>query len=214
MRPADPEIQTTPAAQEMGGTDPMRTPGAAGAVAIVLLAVVATGCSGDDEDSSFVPRGEVGSPTPGNPEIVDTVVNVETGRWGHDAMIPTLVEYLEARQSSMRERRIVPDLVETATFQWIQQQRLVIADAEDRGWTVPAAARMRVVGVEPGNADAVVRVCMWGPSVDFIDAKSGEPVRSQQRQWYPFDVKMVLAGDRWYVSAAAEGAFACEVDEG
>ena len=194
----------------MGGTDPMRTPSAAGAVAIVLLAVVAAGCS-DDADSSFVPHGEVG---PGNPETVDTVVDIETGRWRNDAMIPTLVEYLEARQSSMRERRIVPDMVETATFQWIQQQRLVIADAEDRGWTVPAEARMRVVGVEAGNADAVVRVCMWGPSVDFVDAKSGEPVRSQQRQWYPFDVKMVLAGDRWYVSAAAEGAFACEVGKG
>jgi hypothetical protein len=194
----------------------MPIPRAAGMVAIALLGIVAAGCSGDD-DSGFEPRGSVDSSTSDGSEVEDaedTVVRVDTGRWSNDAMIPTLVEYLEARQTSMRERRIVPDMVETATFQWIQQQRLVISDAEDRGWTVPAEARMRVVGVEPGNSDAVVRVCMWGPSVDFIEAETDEPVRSQMRQWYPFDVRMVLARDRWYVSAAAEAAFACEVDEG
>jgi hypothetical protein len=178
---------------------------------------ISAGCSSGGDDSGFSPRGSVDSSTSDSSdaeEIEDTVVRVDTGRWSNNAMIPTLVEYLEARQTSMRERRIVTDMVETATFQWIQQQRLVISDAEDRGWTVPAEARMRVVGVEPGDSDAVVRLCMWGPSVDFIQAKTGEPVGSQMRQWYPFDVKMVLARDRWYVSAAAEAAFACEVDEG
>jgi hypothetical protein len=193
----------------------MPGPGPTAMVAVVLLGVAA-GCSGDD-DGGFEPRGSVDSSTSDDSDagdVEDTVVRVDTGRWSNDVMIPTLVDYLEARQTSMRERRIVPDMVETATFQWIQQQRLVIADAEDRGWTVPAEARMRVVGVEPGNSDAVVRVCMWGPSVDFVQVESGEPVESQMRQWYPFDVKMVQARARWYVSAAAEAAFACEVDEG
>ena len=190
----------------------MFSPGAICAVVLAVGAVMA-GCSGEDE-GTFQPRGSVASQTPGDSESEDTVVRVDTGRWAEDAMVPTLVEYLEARQASMRERRIVPDLVETATFQWIQQQRLVISDAEHLGWTVPAEARMRIVGVEPGNSDAIVRVCMWGPSVDFVDAETGEPVRSQMRQWYSFAVKMVLARSHWYVSAAAEGAFACEVDEG
>jgi len=181
--------------------------------AVLVVGSAAVGCGGGGDDSSFVPRGSVTASTTGD-SADDTVVRVDTGRWADDAMMPTLVEYLEARQASMRERRIVPDMVATATFQWIQQQRLVISDAEDRGWTVPAEARMRIVGVEPGNSDAVVRVCMWGPSVDFVDTETGEPVRSHLRQWYPFDVKMVLADSHWYVSAAAEGAFACEVDEG
>jgi hypothetical protein len=191
----------------------MPTPAAICAAVLAATAVLA-GCGGGGDDSSFVPRGSVTAATPEDSDTQDTGVRVDTGRWADDAMVPTLVEYLEARQASMRERRIVPDMVATATFQWVQQQRLVISDAEDRGWTVPAEARMRIVGVEPGNSDAVVRVCMWGPSVDFVDAETGEPVRSHLRQWYPFDVKMVLAGSHWYVSAAAEGAFACEVDEG
>jgi len=181
--------------------------------AVLAATAVLAGCGGDGDDGSFVPRGSVTAAPPADSDP-DTDVRVDTGRWADDAMVPTLVEYLEARQASMRERRIVPDMVATATFQWIQQQRLVISDAEDRGWTVPAEAWMRIVGVEPGNSDAVVRVCMWGPSVDFVDVETGEPVRSHLRQWYPFDVKMVLAGSHWYVSAAAEGAFACEVDEG
>lgn len=191
----------------------MPTPAAICASVLAATAALA-GCGGGGDDSSFVPRGSVTAATPGGSDAQETDVRVDTGRWADDAMVPTLVEYLEARQASMRERRIVPDMVATATFQWIQQQRLVISDAEDRGWTVPAEARMRIAGVKLGNSDAVVRVCMWGPSVDFVDAETGEPVRSHLRQWYPFDVKMVLAGSHWYVSAAAEGAFACEVDEG
>lgn len=159
----------------------------------------------------------VGSAGPGPSDTLSsgsTVVRVDTGRWGELMMMPTLVEYLRARQASMRERRIVPDMVETATFQWIQRQRAVIADANRRGWTVPARARVRIVGVRPNGADAVVRVCMWGPSVDFVDTETGESVQPEVRQWYPFDVRMVQVGDRWYVSAAAEGQFGCEVGEG
>jgi hypothetical protein len=185
------------------------------ALLTMLLATggMVAGCSGDD-DSGFEPTGEVTTSDPGTSDSDATVVRVDTGKWSNDVMVPTLVEYLEARQASMRERRIVPDMVETATFQWIQRQRAVIADAQQRDWTVPAAARMRIVGIESGDSDAVVQVCMWGPSVDFVDAETGEPVRAQKRQWYPFDVKMVMAGDRWYVAAAAEGAFGCEVDDG
>lgn len=184
-----------------------------GVIAVLSCAGVLAGCS-DDDESSFEPQGEVESSASGNSDPEGTVVHVDTGEWSNDVMVPTLVEYLEARQASMRERRIVPDLVETATFQWVQQQRAVIADAKQRGWTVPAEAEMQVVGVESAGLDAVVQVCMWGPSVDFIDAKTGQSVRPEKRQWYPFDVKMVMAGERWYVSAAAQGDFACEVDEG
>jgi hypothetical protein len=185
------------------------------ALAAMLLcaSAVATACSGGDDDS-FEPTGSVGSSSGPDSGADETVVRVDTGQWGNDAMMPTLVEYLDARQTSMRERRITPAMVETATFQWIQQQRAVIADAEQRGWTVPAQARMRIAGVESDGADAVVRVCMWAPSVDFVDAKTGKPVEPEVRQWYPFDVKMVLADDRWYVAAAAEGDFGCEVDDG
>jgi|GEM_PF-3211441 hypothetical protein len=184
------------------------------ALLAMLLAVggAVAGCSGDDD--GFEPAGEVSSTDTGSSEPTATVVRVDTGRWSDDVMVPTLVDYLEARQASMRERRIVPDLVETATFQWIQRQRAVIADAKQRDWTVPARAKMRIVGIESGGSDAIVQVCMWGPSVDFVDVETGAPVNAPKRQWYPFDVKMVLAGDRWYVAAAAEGAFGCEVDDG
>jgi len=182
-------------------------------VAMLLAGGLATACS-DNDDGSFEPTGSVDSPSDGNSTADDTVVRVDTGEWGNDVMVPTLVEYLEARQTSLRERRITPEMVETATFQWIQQQRAVIANAKERDWTIPAQARVRVVGVESDVPDAVVHVCMWGPSVDFVDAKTGKPVEPEVRQWYPFDVKMVMVDDRWYVAAAAEGEFGCEVEEG
>lgn len=181
---------------------------------VAALAWGGVACSGDDGESSFEPRGQVESSDAGNSTTAETVVRVDTGRWGDEPMMPTLLDYLEARQASMRERRIVPEMVSSATYQWVQQQRAVIADAEDRGWTVPARAEMRIVGVRPGPSDTTVRLCMWGPSVDFIDRRSGEPIRSGERQWHPFDVKMVQVEDRWFVSAAAEGEFPCEVDEG
>jgi hypothetical protein len=181
-------------------------------VAMLLASGLATACS-DSDDGSFEPTGSVGS-SDATANTDDTVVRVDTGKWGNDVMVPTLVEYLDARQTSMRERRITPEMVETATFQWIQQQRAVIADAKERGWTVPAEAKMRVVGVDEDGPDAVVRVCMWAPSVDFIDANTGKSVDPEMRQWYPFDVRMVMVDDRWYVAAAAEGEFGCEVDNG
>ena len=183
-----------------------------GVIAVLSLAGVLAGCS-DDDESSFEPWGEFESSS-GSSDPEGAVVHVDTGEWSNDAMVPTLVDYLEARQASMRERRITPDLVGTATFQWIQQQRAVIADAKRRGWTVPDEARMQIVGVDADGAEAVVQVCMWGPSVDFVEVETGQSVRPEKRQWYPFDVKMVMAGERWYVAAAAQGDFACEVDEG
>jgi hypothetical protein len=182
-------------------------------VPTLLAGALLTSCSGDDE-SDFEPSGSVDPDLAGNLADDDTVVRVDTGRWSDDVMVPTLVEYLEARQTSMRERRIVPEMIGTATFDWVQQQRSVIADAKERGWTVPKQARMRVVGIDTAAGDAMVQVCMWGPSVDFIEVKTGEPVNQEMRQWYPFDVKMVLADDRWYVAAAAEGDFRCEAGEG
>ena len=184
-----------------------------GVIALLASTGVLAGCSGDDE-SSFEPKGEIGSAETGGSGPERTVVHVDTGKWSDAVMVPTLVDYLEARQESMRERRITPAMVETATFQWIQRQRAVIADAKERGWTVPDEARMRIVGVRDRGADAIVRLCMWGPSVDFIEVDTGRPVRPEKRQWYPFDVKMVQAGEHWYVSAAAQGKFSCEVDEG
>jgi hypothetical protein len=182
-------------------------------VALLVAGGLATACS-DDDDGTLEPTGSVDSSPYASSNSDDTVVRVDPGEWGNDAMVPTLVDYLDARQTSMRERRITPEMVGTATFQWIQQQRAVIADAKKRGWTVPAEARVRVVGVDEDGPDAMVHVCMWAPSVDFVDAKTGKPVEPGVRQWYPFDVKMVLVDDRWYVAAAAEGEFGCEVDKG
>jgi len=184
------------------------------ATALLSLTLVSGGCSdeplpvnaGDPPPTVAVADGtEQAAPT--------AAVNVDTGRWASEAPIPTLTDYLQARQASMRAHAATADLVTTSTFQWLQQQRQVIAVAEEQGWTVPPAATMRVERAVVGGVDAVIGLCLWGPSVDFVDQSTGEPVRRMTPQWHPFDVKMVLAGDRWLVAGAARGAFRCEEEQ-
>jgi len=52
--------------------------------------------------------------------------------------------------------------------------------------------------------------CHWSPSVDFVDAATGRPIRNSPAQWHPFDVKMVQVTDRWLVAGVARGDFTCE----
>jgi len=187
------------------------------ATALLSLAFVSGGCS--DEPLPL----NAGDPAPtavvaGGTEQAEgtapaAAVNVDTGRWASEAPIPTLTDYLQARQESMRVHAATADLVTTSTFQWLQQQRQVIAVAEEQGWTVPPAATMRVERAVVGGVDAVIGLCLWGPSVDFVDQSTGEPVRRSTPQWHPFDVKMVLAGNRWLVAGAARGAFRCEEEQ-
>ena len=165
--------------------------------------------AGDPGPSATVAR----TTGPAEPATPATTVDVDAGRWADEAPMPTLMSYLQARQASMRDHAATVDLVTTSTFQWLQQQRQVIAVAQERGWTVPPAATMTVERVVVRGLDAIIRLCLWGPSVDFVDESTGEPVRSMTPRWHPFDVKMVLAGDRWLVAGAAQGAFRCEEEQ-
>lgn len=184
-------------------------------IVVAATAAVAVGaCGGGDEPAAAAPTStspEASSlpAAAGDPDAA-TTVDVRAGAFVDEPMISTLVRYLDERQTSMREHGATAGLVSTSTYQWLQQQRGVIATADQRGWTVPAAATMIVHSVTGGSPDALVGLCLWGPSVDFIDARTLEPVRRTPAQWYPFDVKMVFTGDRWLVAGAAQGEFRCE----
>ena len=170
------------------------------------------------QNSSPAAHSEGSAPGPptttahGDPPSTGTVVNVQAGRFTDEAMMPTLLDYLQARQESMRQHAATADLVATSTYQWLQQQRVAIATAQQRGWTVPQTATVTVQRVESGSVNAVVGVCLWAPSVDFVDERTGHPVRRTPVQWYPFDVKMVRTSDRWLVAEVARGNFGCKKD--
>ena len=184
------------------------------ATALLSGALVSGGCSDEPPAvNADDPEPTATLKRPAEQAAPPTIVDIDAGRWAGEAPMPTLVDYLQARQASMRAHAATADLVTTSTFQWLQQQRQVIAVAEERGWTVPPAATMTVERAVVGGVDAVIRLCLWGPSVDFVDQSTGEPVRRATPQWHPFDVKMVLAGDRWLVAGAAQGAFRCEEEQ-
>lgn len=149
------------------------------------------------------------SPPSASTQGADVQVEVDAGAFADDAAVATLVDYLHARQASMRAHRITAQMVRTSTYQWLQQQRGEMVDAVHHGWTVPARGLIAVQGVQSDGPSAWIRLCAWGPSVDYIDESTGAPVREQPAQWYPFDVKMVFAGDTWRVAGAARGGFTC-----
>jgi len=182
--------------------------------ALAACALAISGCS--DDTASTKPEVGTVSRTPtqhaDNDRAEVTTVEVDTAGFGDEAMIPTLLDYLQARQQSMREHAATADLVATSTYQWLQQQRVAIATAQQRGWSVPATAKITVESVREGSIDAVVQLCLWGQSVDFVNSETGRPVRGSPAQWYPFDVKMVQTTDRWLVAGVAGGDFRCEQD--
>jgi len=175
------------------------------------MVLVLFGCSDEPVEANAAGEEPVTASQGAPPQV--PLVHVDAGRWADEAPMSSLIDYLQARHASMRDHAPTAELVSTSTFQWLQQQRQVIAVADQRGWTVPAAATVAVQRADVGGVDAVISLCLWGPSVDFVDESTGEPVRSTPAQWHPFDVKMVLASDRWLVAGAAQGGFRCEGEQ-
>lgn len=176
--------------------------------AMSLLAACTDDAGGRTLEStpSVAPSGAPSSPP--RPRV-EGDVDVDAGEFADDVAVTTLVAYLRARQASMRAHRITAAMVRTSTYQWLQQQRQEMVDAVQHGWTVPARGRMAIQGVRTDGPSTWVRLCAWGPSVDYVHESTGEPVREQPARWYPFNVKMVFAGDNWLVGGAARGGFSC-----
>ena len=188
------------------------------AAALAGVALLTGACSGSSAGTgSPLPASETTPTTSGGASegapTRHTTVSVDLGRWRDDAVVTTVVRYLQARQSSMRTHRISPEMVRTSSYQWLQQQRREMVEALEQGWTVPARAVMAVHDVRAAASDAVVRICLWGPSVDYLVEATGEPVRARRSRWYPFDVRLVFAGDRWLVAGAAQGEFGCKQEQ-
>lgn len=135
---------------------------------------------------------------------------VTMGRYGADPAARSFAAYAVARiQMYVTKNPGLPALKVVTTPAFLRQQQSLYRANTRKGWTVPAPTRWSVVGVGRTAGAATVRVCLWGPSSAYIDAKSRRRVEKTDNRWYAGTVGMVRTGGRWRVSSALDASFSC-----
>ncbi len=189
----------------------------AGALLLALTGCTASADGGSTDEASARPLAASTqaqpSPKPQRPgPDLDGPASVALDRGGAraGAQLDVLEDYLVARQTSVRAGEVTRGLVDTATSRWVAEQVGVVRLAERRGWSVSENVQAEVRSVRVVGPDALVGLCLWTPSADFVRRSDGRPARPGPEAWTPFDVTLVQVDGGWLVDGAAPGRSGCE----
>lgn len=125
-----------------------------------------------------------------------------------------LIAFLRARTESVIVGQQSPQLSRLTTRQEHRRQVTSIRFAVRQGYTVPSEPFVAVVSRHRRSFGQVLGVCLWLPSVEFVDAESGQPPSGPvPRQWAPALVTLRQQTVTWKVdklSAPADpGSITC-----
>lgn len=188
---------------------------------LLALGLVSAGCSEDPATSEpldpaertptsqpTVPESGQSSSEP--PSAALNGLDLDLGEWADDERSRSLQRYLAAVGQTVREKVTSPLFFDSTSAQQMNDRRALAARAKDQGATVADTTRAYLADVEDRGDTVVAQVCVWGPSVAFVDERTGKPLESTPRQWTPQSVTMTLVQQQWWVTHEARGRFACD----
>jgi hypothetical protein len=189
-----------------------------------LLAVLLAGCGGGGSglDTRPATRSTAVSPSSPQPTTMQPTptptptastpwATVNVGTFGKDPAVAALTRYAPTRtEAVITYNPKLPAFVAVVTPAWQANQATKIAKAQAKGWTVPRGTRWSIVGASRTGPAARVRACLWGPTDNFIDARTGQVQGKESKDWEPLDVRMVLEKGVWKVDHAYDATFSCK----
>jgi len=187
---------------------------------VLALGLVAAGCSNDQGASDPLDLAE----PPTEPMVSDpdqgptqrtaptdiTGLDLDLGHWADDERSRTLERYLAAVGQTVRDKATSPLFLDSTSAQQMDDRRALAAQAKDLGATVADTTLAHLSGLEDRGTTTVAQVCLWAPSVAFVDERTGEPLRPTPRRWTPRSVTMTFVQQQWWVVDEARGRFACD----
>jgi hypothetical protein len=146
------------------------------------------GCTSAEPDPAGNPVADVpelGRPTTaGGHDTVEVRARLEVEP---STATRALVRFVREHAVSVNRGHVTPGLRAVAAPAELRRQRQVVRDARAQGYAVPTRPQLAIVSVAGRSARAVhLEVCLWLPSVEYVDAASGRPAAGQvPRQWAP-----------------------------
>lgn len=137
----------------------------------------------------------------GQPVRVEASIGVPGSR-----AVAALVPFVQAHAESVNAGRVTADLVSATTPAELARQRQVVAFASAQGFLVPSTPVLRVVSVLDRSASvARFGICLWLPSTEYVDARTGRPPNGPVPQtWAPAVATVRLANLTWSVDNLRE----------
>ena len=210
-------------ARRLGRSGTSRGRATALGLAGALTLLGATGCSSDgsgDRRGGAVsnpglpsPTGSTatsGAPTSQAPGDEDRVRVLAQVRVRSGPVTRTLTRFVAAHATSVIAGRPTATLRRVSTAAELRRQVAVVDYAVAHGLTVPARPRIAVVSSRRPSPDrAVLGVCLWLPSTEYVDELSGQPPNGPvPRQWLPAEAFVTRQTVTWRVDklSATSGA--------
>jgi len=184
---------------------------------VLALGLLAAGCSDGAASSDPLDLAEGPSQAPEPEESAEPprrsdVTGIELGleQWAGDERSRTLERYLAAVGQTVRDKVTSPLFLDSTSAQQMDDRRALAARAKDQGATVADTTLAYLADLKERDAATVAEVCVWGPSVAFLDERTGRPLRRTLRRWTPRSVTMTFVQQQWWVVDEARGRFACD----
>lgn len=186
------------------------------AVAAILLL---SACSAEDDsaeaDPTPSPSETTASPTPSPTTAAPTtaspppgVVFTLSGRALNDAKVVTVKAFWTGATASARQGSVVRDVRRVSTRAAQRSLAKEVNLAARKGWILPDRPVGVVTRVSGRKRAGKVRVCLWSPSVSWVDKKTGKHVESVRKRWlaYEFTVRAGRVHSYTWVSTCRRAA--------
>lgn len=195
------------------------------ATCLLPLALLVVGCSDDDAGEPFELSGDASRPsappaessgTPTEPLASDgpptevTGLDLDLRDWAGDERSPSLERYLAAVGQTVRDKVTSPLFFDSTSAQQMNDRRTLAAQAKEQGATVADTTVAYLADLQDRDTTAVAEVCVWGPSVAFVDERTGQAFTPTPPRWTPRSVTMTFVQQQWLVVDEARGRFACD----
>ncbi len=170
-----------------------------GIVTAVAAVLLLSACSSEDDsaeaDPTPSPSETTASPTPSPSPTTAAptttappgVVFSLTGRALNNAKVVTVKSFWTGATASARKGSVVPEVrgVSTRAAQRNLAKEVILAAR--KGWVLPERPVGVVTRVNGRKRSGKVRVCLWSPSVSWVDKKTGKHVEAVRKRWLDYD---------------------------
>lgn len=113
------------------------------------------------------------------------------GRSLGDQRVVVVKTFWTGATASAITGNVVPEVRATSTRATQRALATEIDSASRKGWALPPRPIGVVTGVSGSRRTGTVTICLWSPSVSWIEKDSGNHVESVRKRWleYEFDVR-------------------------
>ena len=184
------------------------------AATCLLAALVLAGCGGDsteqpDEPATDTAPTSTQSTAEYEPPDGTVVFDLRVRPRDRSAAVDAYAAWQRAATTALRQRQLTSDVRDRAAEGPIEVVEQSLDTIRENDYVVPRRMVGRVESVQANRRAAIVRVCLWSPSFDYHDRRTGASATRGKPRWMGVEVRMTRSAGqngRWIVAGLSTRA--------